>query len=451
MKNRMSIKKRLLLWLLSGLAVLGVVFLVADYLTDRALLQDIYDDQMRQIAYAVPLRFTTADLQEKGKVDRYEQDDSILQIWENDGTLTYRAFPQIVLPLFATPGFSTVSWRGERWKIFVRVTENNTIQVAQSLTGRRNIAIAHAMRALVPLCIFLLIIALLINWSVGKGLESLTQLSRELASRDSETLGRLSSAHQPAELKPLTHALDTLLHRLGIALESQRKFIADASHELRTPLATLQIQTQLVQQSLGTGGELQALNDLKAGIKRTGHLVEQLLVVSRIESGCRHDAHDAVALHGIVREVVIDLLPYAEMREVNLGVECLHETTVFGSKHHLGILIRNLIDNAIRYTPAGGRVDVTLRVVAQEAVLEIEDSGPGIAPEERERVFDRFYRCLQPQAAGSGLGLAIVKQVAELHGAHVHLDQSPRLQGLTARVRFLQAAALPGAAVPLPG
>jgi two-component system OmpR family sensor kinase len=436
MKNRMSIKKRLLLWLLSGLAVLGVVFLVADYLIDRALLQDIYNDQMRQIAYAVPLRFTAADLQEKGKVDRYEQDDSILQIWESDGTLTYRAFPQIVLPLFATPGFSIVNWRGERWKIFVRVTENNTIQVAQSLAGRRNIAIAHAMRALVPLCIFLLVIGLLINWSVGKGLESLTQLSRELASRDSETLERLSSEHQPMELKPLTHALDTLLHRLGIALESQRKFIADASHELRTPLATLQIQTQLVQQSLGTGGELQALNDLKAGIRRTGHLVEQLLVVSRIESGCRHDAHDAVALHDIVRQVVIDLLTYADAREVNLGVEYMHETTLVGSKHHLGILVRNLIDNAIRYTPAGGRVDVTLRASDREAVLEIEDSGPGITPEERERVFNRFYRCLQPQAAGSGLGLAIVKQVAELHGADVHLDQSHRLRGLMARVRF---------------
>ena len=438
----MSIKNRLLLWLLSGLTVLGVVFVVADYLTDRALLIDIYDDQMEQIAYAVPIRFTAADINKKNHPHQYERDDCVLQIWDSDGALSYRSQPKVVLPMFGTPGFSTVDWHGEQWRIFVRITENNTIQVAQSLNGRRDIAIVHAKRALVPLCIFLLIIGLLIHWSVGRALASLTQLSRELASRDSATLGRLSSAHQPAELRPLTHALDTLLYRLGIAMEGQRQFIADASHELRTPLATLQIQTQLVQQSLGTGGELQALNDLKTGIKRTGHLVEQLLVVSRIESGCRHDTHAAVELHDIVRQVVIDLLPYAGSRDVNLGVEYLSDATVVGSGHHLGILVRNLIDNAIRYTPAGGRVDVTLRASERVAVLDIEDSGPGIAVEERERVFDRFYRCLLPQAAGSGLGLAIVKQVAELHGAKVQLDQSRRLLGLRASVQFFNAAPL---------
>jgi two-component system OmpR family sensor kinase len=433
-----SIKNRLLLWLLSGLAVLGIFFVFADYLIDRALLLDIYDDQMTQIAYAIPLRFSAADLQQKDRFLNYERDDSILQIWERDGALTYHSHPQIILPSFSTPGFSTVNWRGERWKIFVRVTNNNTIQVAQSLNGRRDIAIAHAVRALVPLCIFLLVIALLIHWSVGKGLESLTQLSRELATRDSETLDRLSSAHQPAELRPLTHALDTLLHRLGVALASQRNFIADASHELRTPLATLQIQTQLVQQSLGTGGELQALDDLKTGIKRTGHLVEQLLVVSRIEAGCRNDTHSRLALHEIVRQVAIDLLPYARLRDVNLGVEHMDEATIIGSKHHLEILVRNLIDNAVRYTPSGGQVDIRLRAFEQMVMLEIEDSGPGIAPEERERVFDRFYRCLQPQAAGSGLGLAIVKQVADLHGASVHLNQASRLCGLRACVQFRQ-------------
>lgn len=430
-----------MIWLLSGLTVLGVVFVVADYLTDRSLLLDVYDDQMKQIAYAIPARFSDDDAQQPPSLGRYEKDDSILQIWDRNGALRYRSYPTIVLPRFSAPGLSTVIWHGEKWQIFVRVTEYDTIQVAQSLSGRRDIAIAHATRALLPLCIFLMIIGLLIRWSVSKGLESLTQLSRELASRDSETLGRLSSAHQPVEIRPLTHALDTLLHRLGIALESQRKFIADASHELRTPLAALQIQTQLVQQSLGTGGEEKALNDLKAGIRRTGHLVEQLLVVSRIDSGCRHDTHGALALHEIIRQVVIDLLPYAEVRDINLGVEYMNESTVVGSKHHLSILVRNLIDNAIRYTPAGGRVDVTLRTFAQEAMLEIEDSGPGIPPEERERVFDRFYRCLQPQAAGSGLGLAIVKQVADLHGASVHLDQSRRLRGLRASVQFPQAAA----------
>jgi two-component system OmpR family sensor kinase len=431
-----SIKNRLLLWLLSGLAILGVCFLCADYLIDHALLLDVYDDQMQQIANAIPARFSAADLQQQDVKMKYERDDSILQIWERGGPMTYRSNPDIVLPLAAMPGFSTVKWRGERWILFVRITEHNAIQVAQSLNGRRDIAIQHATRALVPLVMFLLVMGLLIHWSIAKGLASLTQLSQELATRDSETLGGLSSAHRPAELRPLTLALDTLLQRLGIALESQRKFIADASHELRTPLATLQIQTQLVQQSLGTGREIHALADLKAGIKRTGHLVEQLLLVSRLESGGLHDTHQLLPLHDIVRRVTIDLLPYANTRHINLGVEYMDTGMLAGSEHHLMVLTRNLIDNAVRYTGSGGQVDVAVRASGDVLVLEVEDSGPGIAPEERERVFDRFYRCLVPQAAGSGLGLAIVKQVADLHQATVSLEQSERLGGLRVSVRF---------------
>jgi two-component system OmpR family sensor kinase len=436
MKNPVSIRNRLLFWLLSGLTVLGTCFVAADYLVDRALLLDVYDDQMKQIAYAIPVRFSAADLQQRDHTFRYERDDSILQIWERDGALTYRSQPNIVLPRFSTPGFTTVKWHGERWQIFIRLTDNNIIQVAQSLNGRRDIAISHALHSFIPLFIFLLVIGLLIHWSVGKGLESLTQLSRELEARDSGSLERLSSEHQPIELRPLTRALDTLLQRLGIALESQKKFIADASHELRTPLATLQIQTQLVEQSLGTGEEEYALADLKSGIKRTSHLLEQLLMVSRLEAGSMHDIHRALPLHEIVRQVTIDLLPYAGIRDVNLGVEHMDIATVVGSEHHLKILIRNLIDNAVRYTPGGGQVDVIVRSFHDAIVLEIEDSGPGIAPEERKRVFDRFYRCLVPQATGSGLGLAIVKQVADLHKAEVHLARSDRLTGLRASVHF---------------
>lgn len=432
----MSIKRRLLLWLLSGLAILGLCFVLANYLIDRALLRAIYNDQLRQIADAIPLRFKAADLEQEDPALHYDRDNFILQIWEHDGPMTYHSNDKIVLPLFLKPGFRIVRWRGERWKLFVRVTEHNTIQVAQSLSGRNDLAAVHAWHELVPLVILLLVIAVLTHWSVGKGLESLTQLSRELETRNSDTLGRLDAAHQPAELIPLTSAMNTLMHRLGIALESQKKFIADASHELRTPLATLQIQTQLVEQSLGTGHEDQALGDLKAGIKRTSHLLEQLLLFSRLESGGMYDIYRPLPLHDIVRQVTIDFLPYANTCNINLGVEHMDEATVRGSEHHLTIMIRNLIDNAVRYTPGGGQVDVVVRATEDAVVLAIDDSGPGIAPEERERVFHRFYRCLVPQAAGSGLGLAIVRQVADLHQAEVTLGRAYRLGGLSASVRF---------------
>jgi two-component system OmpR family sensor kinase len=435
-----SIRNRLLFWLLSGLTILGACFVLADYLIDRALLADIYDDQMSQIASAIPVHFSGGDLETSGPALKYDGDDSILQIWDQNGKLSYSSHPAIVLPRFSTLGFSETEWRGSEWKLFIRKTDRNLIQVAQSLTGRRNIAIEHALRSLIPLLIFLLIMALLIHWSVGTGLQSLTRLSQELAKRTPDKLGRLATQDQPAEIRPLTHALDTLLQRLGVALESQKKFIADASHELRTPLATLQIQTQLVEQSLGSGRETRALADLKAGVKRTSHLVEQLLMVSRLESAGVHDPHIPLQLHEIAREVTIDLIPYASTRKINLGVEQLDTGLIMGSEHHLHILLRNLIDNAVRYTPSGGQVDVAIRARQDQILLEIEDSGPGIPPAERERVFDRFYRCLVPQATGSGLGLAIVKQVAELHQAEVQLGQARRLSGLKASVIFKRAA-----------
>lgn len=432
----MSIRNRLLFWLLSGLAILGVCFMVADYLIDRALLADIYDDQMNQIAFAIPANFSGGGLEKNTPALKYDGDDSILQIWDSSGKLTYRSHPEIVLPPFSTPGYSEAPWHGSEWKLFVRKTDHNLIQVAQSLDGRRNIALDHALRSLVPLLIFLLIMGLLIHWSVGSGLQSLTRLSQELAKRTPDKLERLASPEQPQEIQPLTQAIDTLLQRLGVALESQKKFIADASHELRTPLATLQIQAQLVEQSLGSGREAGALADLKAGVKRSSHLVEQLLMASRLEFGGMHDPHVPLQLHEIVRQVTIDFIPYANSRKINLGVEQLDAGIIMGSEYHIPILVRNLIDNAIRYTPSGGQVDVAIRAGNQKIVLEIEDSGPGIPPEERQRVFDRFYRCLVPQAAGSGLGLAIVKQVTEQHQAEVYLERAGRLPGLKASVRF---------------
>jgi two-component system, OmpR family, sensor kinase len=431
-----SIKNRLLFWLLSGLAILGACFMVADYLIDRALLADIYDDQMNQIAFAMPAHFHGGELEKNTPALKYDGDDSILQIWDKSGKLIYRSHPDIVLPPFPTPGYSVVPWHGNEWKLFVRQTDENLIQVAQSLDGRRNIALDHALRSAVPLLIFLLIMGLLIHWSVGTGLQSLTRLSQELAKRTPDKLERLASLDQPLEIRPLTQAIDTLLQRLGVALESQKKFIADASHELRTPLATLQIQTQLVEQSLGSGREAGALADLKAGVKRTSHLVEQLLMASRLEFGGVHDLHVPLHLHEIVRQVTIDFIPYANSRKINLGVEQLDAGMIMGSEHQIPILVRNLIDNAIRYTPGGGQVDVAIRVRDKKIILEIEDSGPGIPEEERQRVFDRFYRCLVPQAAGSGLGLAIVKQVSERHQAEVYLERACHLPGLKASVRF---------------
>ncbi|AYR23239.1 ATP-binding protein [Herbaspirillum rubrisubalbicans] len=432
----MSIRNRLLCWLLSGLAVLSLLYMLADYQTDHALLTDIYDDQMIQVALSVPDELIQAPQRADAELPGYESDDCILQIWAHNGDLLYRTNRDIVLPPFSQAGFSTVHWHGAPWRIYVRKTGQHLVQVAQSLDGRREIAITHALHSLPPLLLFLLLMALFIRRTVDRSLHSLHLLSHQVAARSPDSLEQIGEHGHCSDVRPLAKALNSLLERLGIALKSHRHFIADASHELRTPLAALQIQALVVEQSLGSGQEQAALNDLKRGIQRTSHLVNQLLTVSRLENGALEEHHAEIDLHALVRQAVIDLLPLARSHAINLGAEQLDSTTVVAAPDQLGILVRNLIDNAVRYTPTGGQVDVSLHVVEGRALLEVEDSGPGIPVEERQRVFERFYRRQVQQSEGSGLGLAIVREIARQHGLRLGLDDSPRLGGLRVSVAF---------------
>ena len=435
-KHRLSIKGSLLLWLLSALVILSTLFILITYVIDRITLRDEYNDRLRQIALAIPPKLKKADLRQINVKLHHGPDDFVLQIWGRDADLIYQSQSDFTLPQFATAGFSIVQWHGDRWELYIRYTDTNIIQVAQSLNARKAISEEHALHSVIPLLFFIPVIAFFIPLCVSRGLKSLTQLSRELEARNLNTLGPLSSHNQPSEIAPLTQALDTLLQRLGNALNIQKKFIADASHELRTPLATLQIQTQLVEQALGTGQEHMALAELKCGIKRTSHLVEQLLMTSRLESNGSHDPCQLLRLDQLALDVTIELLPFANSKRIDLGMERMEAGLISGCEYQIKILIRNLIDNAIRYTPFSGQVDVEIVGDEDQIHLSIEDSGPGISPDDRDRVFDRFYRCLGHEAPGSGLGLAIVKQVAIQHEAEIFLDVSHRLAGLKVTVSF---------------
>ncbi|WP_459572073.1 ATP-binding protein [Cupriavidus sp. 8B] len=441
-KYQLSIKNRLLIWLLSTLIVISSVFIMLTYANERIALRDKMNDRLKQIAMSISPNLKKADLRQINLKLHHDKDDFVLQIWDSEAELIYQSQSDFTMPRYDRPGFSIAEWRGERWRVFVRILDKNTIQVAQSLNARKAIAEFHALHTIIPLILFIPVIALFIPLCVNRGLKSLTRLSNELDSRNSNTLGPLSADDQPAELAPLKKAIDTLLIRLGDALDIQRKFITDASHELRTPLSILQIQTQLVEQALGTGQEQIALADLKAGIKRTSHLVEQLLMTSRLESSASRDPFKTLYLEEIARDVMIELIPFANSRGIDLGMERMENGRIIGCEYQVRLLIRNFIDNAIRYTPQLGRVDVKIVRDDEKVHLSIEDSGPGIAAEDRTRVFDRFYRCLGHDVAGSGLGLAIVKQVAVSHDADIHLDVSQRLAGLWVTVSFRRDAAL---------
>jgi two-component system OmpR family sensor kinase len=277
---------------------------------------------------------------------------------------------------------------------------------------------------------------------VGRGLRPLHRVAREVASRRPDSLEPLPAGAVPSEVRPLVEALNHLLARLAQALAVQRAFVADAAHELRTPLTALQIQLQLTERANDETGRRQALGELRAGLERAIHLVQQLLTLARQEPGAGAAApFTRLALADLARQGLADHAALAHARRIDLGARELDaEAWVQGDAAALRTLLGNLVDNAVRYTPEGGRIDVTVvrdppTAAAPACWLCVSDSGPGIPVEERERVLARFYRRPGQDETGSGLGLAIVQRIAEHHQARLVLDTSP-LGGLRIAVGF---------------
>jgi len=272
---------------------------------------------------------------------------------------------------------------------------------------------------------------------VGRGLAPLIGLARSLAARGPRALEALPETGLPDEVRPLVAALNDLFARLDRALDRERAFIADAAHELRTPLTAVALQLQVLERVAAGPEREEALTRLKAGVQRSTRLVQQLLDLARQDDAAVRPA-TRVDLAAVAREVVVEQAPHAEARGIDLGLDA-SAASVDGDPEGLRVALGNLVDNAIRYTPAGGKVDVRVRTEGDAAIAEVLDTGPGIPPEERERVLDRFHRSAGAPGSGGGLGLAIVREIATRHGAAIELRDREGGPGLCARVRFARA------------
>ncbi len=279
-------------------------------------------------------------------------------------------------------------------------------------------------------------IGLLVWFIVGRGLASLSRLADWVGERSSADLTPLPEQGTPQEVLPLIHALNSLLARLGKSLESQRTFVADAAHELRTPLTALTLQAQLIERAKDATERSESLADLKAGLRRATHVVEQLLTLARSEPGGDERPFHPVSLADLASSVSSRYLVLAETKGVDLGIVSEDQRAIVsGDPLALATLLANLLENAIHYTPPGGRIDISTGMEADAPWLEVVDTGPGIPRDERERVFDRFYRQVGAAESGTGLGLAIVKAIAERHRANVTLGDAPN-NGLKVRISF---------------
>jgi two-component system OmpR family sensor kinase len=281
-----------------------------------------------------------------------------------------------------------------------------------------------------------------VGWVISDTLGPLRRMRKQVAQRAASDLSPLSAAGMPEEVQPLVAELNALFARVRETFEAQQHFVADAAHELRSPLTALKLQLQAALRAQDEAARGAAVQQLGAGIERAIALVEQLLALARQEAAGQ-GAPEPVDLEELARQAVSSLLATAHARRLDLGLATNEPVQVVAAPEALRLILTNLLDNAIKYTPAGGRIDIALGRDDQGAWFAVEDSGPGVPEAERERVFDRFYRLPGAEAAGSGLGLAIVRTVADRQGARVTLGRSSTLGGLRVEVRFPPPAAEP--------
>lgn len=425
-----SLRRSALIRMTFLLGAVGVVAFVIAYEIARREAADFLDGQLRQIALNAGegLVETSSPL-----VKQDPEDEFVIDIWNAAGERLRRPANGITLPRQPKPGFSTISAFGENWRVYLASDGDRTVQAAQRISVRDEMAEAAGIQAGIPILVAIPMAWLVIGWSLGQALGRLAALAQDIAQRGTDRKDPIPTAGMPIEVLPLVEAMNGLTARLQQAIEQQRRFIADAAHELRTPLAALQVQIHNLH-TWAAGEQSGPVAEIRDGVRRASVLVDQLLRMARLQEPVEDAARERVDLADLVTQCVADFVPVASAKGVDLGMVDRDPATILGSSSQLKMLFGNLIDNAIRYTPAGGTVDVSVQQSGTAIAVEVVDTGRGVASEDLPRLFDRFFRAAPAEIEGSGLGLSIVEAVAKQHGLHVDIANRTDRCGLRVRV-----------------
>jgi two-component system OmpR family sensor kinase/two-component system sensor histidine kinase QseC len=388
--------------------------------------------------------------------------DFVVQVWTVDGRSVFASRRHEALPSRAVIGFADVKVvGGDTWRTFSVVTPSLVIQVAQPLQIRERLAASAAWRSVIPLLLLAPVLGIAMWWLVNRSLAPLRRVADDVRSRDAGALSAVRDDGLPDEVEPLVQSINALLARVAESFEAQRAFVADAAHELRSPLTALKLQLQVLRRAPDGAARSTAVDALDEGVLRASRLVDQLLSLARSESAGSAPAAaqslTVVDLAEVARQALADTVPFALSRRSELQLDVAGPSSVVADAAALSVLVRNLADNAVRYSPEGSVIHVSVGQGAGaatgpdggvrldaggEVLLVVDDAGPGIPVGERERVLDRFYRRdeTSSEASGTGLGLAIVRSIAARHGASLTLGDSP-MGGLRVTVRFAGSAA----------
>ncbi|HEY8906950.1 MAG TPA: ATP-binding protein [Rhodoferax sp.] len=405
---------------------------------------EMQDDQLRQMAILVNSHHLQVSMATEDAMASQVDPEArvILQVLQSPGALTTKPYPAALdLPANLPNGLQTVSVNDEAWRLLVRQLDSGVrIAIGQQTSVRNEIASNSALRTVLPFFVLIPVLLLLVNVLIRQMFKPMTQLALDLDLRDEQDLQALNFNHVPSEVHPFVVAINRLLSRVAQSMALQRRFLADAAHELRSPMTALSLQSErLAAIELPTQAR-ERVEALQAGLQRSRQLLDQLLALARAQDADKAPA-GVVSVRRVCHRVLEDLMPLAQAKEIDLGMvlnEASSDATAFAAEIDMYIMIKNLVDNAIRYTPKAGQVDVSIRQRDGNSVLQVIDSGPGISEEDRLRVFDQFYRVIGQDEIGSGLGLSIVKTIADRLGAKVTLGYATvrEQSGLLVSVAF---------------
>ncbi|MBK7000819.1 MAG: sensor histidine kinase N-terminal domain-containing protein [Rhodoferax sp.] len=443
---RRSLQRRLL-WLVLGTVVsVWLLATVLTWLDVRHELDELLDGHLAQAAAVLVVQQADDDMGEEGhgvdtpSLHRYAPKVAF-QVF-HAGRLVLRSAnapttPMVSVGKTTTPGFDTVHIADHDWRVFSAQGAESDIlvYVGEEMRSRTSILWAVLHSTLLPMALALPVLALILWWVIHSGLAPMRQMGHTLVQRKPDALEPLVLDNAPAEIAPMVEALNGLFTRITALLESERRFTTDASHELRTPIAAIRTQAQVALAETDDILRRHALQNTIAGCDRATHLVEQLLTLSRLEASAQ-PAMTELNLVELTRQVLAEEAAKAIGKGQLLSLEApqSHDTTMTGNAALLAVLIRNLLDNALRYSPAGARIQVVVEQCDGHVALRVEDSGPGMSEVDCQRLGERFFRVIGSDQDGSGLGWSIVQRIAAVHGLKLHMGRSSELGGLAVRV-----------------
>jgi two-component system OmpR family sensor kinase len=427
-----SVQLKLSFSLSLAILVIALVAAIFSFVSAFNEAHDLQDDMLRQVAALFERRhLPVAHPGEDGRVKNSDEESRVIVQYLDEGNKVagdVDAGAPLPLPITLPDGLHTVDVMGEPYRVLVKTTTSDArIAVAQETGVRDDIARASALRTLIPFLVLVPILLLLVANLVRQMFRPIASLSAEIDQRAEQELHPVEESHIPTEVRPFVVAINRLLARVDQSMESQRRFVADAAHELRSPLTAMSLQAERLAETEMSDLARKRLVALRRGIERGRSLLDQLLTLAKAHTALDRPK-SSVSVQHVYRRVLEDLMPLAEAKTIDIGVEGKQDARILVNEPDLMVVVKNLVHNAIRYTPDGGTIDLSVTMNEGHAILRIQDSGPGIQVAERERVFDPFYRTLGSDQVGSGLGLSIVKAISNRIGAEIQLGFSNEVE-----------------------